>query len=173
MWVKPFGVAVALALVAGAPGAAVAHDHRPPKALLVTERDSGRGHNYSTMWSWANGGYCAQEAGRETWSPRPPVQWLPGDDIAVRFEKRHKPAYVLVRAFLIGDPASETPLYGETPVPHELRRVEVDGEVMWEAVLSPPPAPELYLDVVARWEDRDGCRMQESAWTFRASPLPV
>lgn len=103
----------------------------------------------------------------------PPVQWVPGTDIAVRFATRHKPARVQVTAYLLGDPTTGTPIYGSTPVPHELRRVEVDGKVMWEAVLSPPPAADLYLDVVAHWKDQDGCGMQEAAWTFRASLLPI
>lgn len=174
MGTKLCGLALACAVAFGAPGAAVAHDHTSPEALLVTTTDSGPGTNYSTIWSQRSGRWCATLAadGIPAYGPTP-VQWVPGTDIAVRFVTRHKPARVRATAYLLGDPTTGTPIYGSTPVPHELRRVEVDGKVMWEAVLDPPPAADLYLDVVAHWRDQDGCGMQEAAWSFRASLLPI
>lgn len=175
MGTKLFAVAVAVCLCGLWPAAA--RDRNPPDALLVTETDSGEGVNYTTS-TWARGKgkarYCTVRVadGIQYWES-PPVQWVPGLEIAVRFETAHEPAKVEVIAFLLGDPTTGTAIYGKVDVEHELRRVEVEGRKVWEAVLSPPPWPDLYLDVTARWEDRDGCGKQESAWTFRAGMLPI
>lgn len=168
-------IGLTLALAAALlPGAAAAHDHAPPNALLVTETDSGDGTNYTTTWSRRSGKYCVVLHGDGTGRyQEPPVTWVPGTGIAVRFETPHRPARVDVTGYIAGDPLAGIPLVGGDPVPYELRKVEVDGRKMWEAALSPPPSPDLYLDVVARWRDTDGCGMQESAWTFRAGLLPV
>lgn len=165
---------LAIAAALCAPEAAHAHDHRAPDAVLVTDMGSGTGTNYTTTWSERQGDLCATGVGDgiRTWDS-PPVPWAPGTEMAVRFESRHKPASVRAVAYLVGDPLAGVPIFGEVHVSHELRRVEVHGKTMWEAVLSPPPSLDLYLDVVARWKDRSGCGTQQSAWTFRAGLLPI
>lgn len=174
MWLRSCGIVLAVVAGLGAPGAALAHDHMPPDALLVTDLDSGEGNNYTVTWARGDRFTCTVMVGDGIQRfEGPPVQWIPGTDIAVRFETRHRPTRVRVTGYLVGDPLAGVPIYGAVRVPYELRRVKVDGKIMWEAVLSPPPAPDLYLDVVARWKDQDGCGMQESAWTFRAGLLPI
>ncbi|HEX2294896.1 MAG TPA: hypothetical protein VHN37_06265 [Actinomycetota bacterium] len=173
MRTRPILLALAVT-VALLPGPAPAHDHSAPDALLVTASDSGEGTNYTTTWSTRRGDLCAVLHGDGTGRyEEPPVTWVPGTAIAVRFETRHRPARVAVTGYVAGDPLAGIPLIGGDPVPHELRKVEVDGKTMWEAALSPPPSPDLYLDVVAHWRDTEGCGMQESAWTFRAGLLPI
>ena len=140
----------------------------------MTDFGSGPGAGYTTTWGWGNDRICTVMVGDGTRSwESPPVRWVPGTEMAVRFTSRHKPAHVNATAYLVGDPTTGTVIYGKTHVPYELRRVEVDGRTMWEAVLSPPPSPDLYLDVVAHWRDQDGCGRQEVAWTFRAGLLPI
>lgn len=168
-------VFVALLLTLCAVGPVTAHGHKPPGALLLTETDSGGGVNYSTStWARSGGRFCTVRVADGLWYwEGPPVQWVPGTEIAVRFETPRKPSKVDVVAYLLGDPTTGTVIYGKVDVAHELRPADVEGRTMWEAVLSPPPWPDLYLDVVARWRDRRGCGMQESAWTFRAGLLPI
>lgn len=165
-------LAVAAALCA--PGAVRAHDHRAPEATLVTEMGSGPGTNYSATWSERDGRACAVSVadGIRGWGS-PPVAWMPGTEIAVRLGSRHRPSHIRAVGYVVGDPTTGTAVYGEFKVPYELRPVEVDGKRMWEAVLEPPPSPDLYLDVVVQWKDRSGCGVQQSAWTFRAGLLPV
>lgn len=166
--------ALAVAAALCAPATAHAHDHVSPEALLVTGMGSGYGTNYTTTWSERQGDLCATLVGDgiRAWDS-PPVPWAPGSEMAVRFESKHKPSSIRAIAYLLGDPTTGTAIYGEVKVPYELRRVEVDGKTMWEAVLSPPPALDLYLDVVARWKDQSGCGTQQAAWTFRAGLLPI
>jgi hypothetical protein len=165
---------LALAAVLLAPATAVAHDHLPPRAVLVTDTDSGEGSAYTSSWAWRAGKHCAGVVADGTYAfEGPPVQWVPGTGIAVRFEKRQRPSHVMVRAYLLGDPLAGVPLFGRVRVPHELRRVEVDGKRTWEAVLSPPPWPDLWLDVTADWDDADGCGGQHAGWKFRAGLLPI
>lgn len=172
MGIRLCGLALVSALALS--GTAVAHDHLPPHAVLVTDIDSGEGMSYATTWTRRAGKYCATVVfdGFNHYGS-PPVQWVPGTAIAVRFEKRQRPSRVNVRGFLLGDPTTGTAIYGEVPIPYELRRVDVGGETMWEAALSPPPWPDLYLHVMAVWEDVDGCGKQSARWTFRAGLLPV
>lgn len=167
--------ALAIATTLLVPATARAHDHVAPDAWLVTGMGTGSGVNYTTTWSEKQrGDICATLVGDgiRAWQS-PPVPWAPGGEMAVRFESRHKPSSVRAIAYLLGDPTTGTVIYGEVKVPHELRRVEVDGKMMWEAVLFPPPALDLYLDVVARWKDQSGCGTQQAAWTFRAGLLPI
>jgi hypothetical protein len=165
---------LALAAVLAAPAPAVAHDHLPPRAVLVTDTDSGEGTVYTSSWARRAGKHCSVVVGGfSRLFEEPPVQWVPGTDIAVRFEKHQRPSHVIVRGFLLGDPTTGTAIYGRVRVPHELRRVEDEGKRMWEAVLSPPPWPDLWLDVQADWEDEDGCGGQHVGWRFRAGLLPV
>lgn len=174
MRTRALGVALVVAAALGTPGPATAHDHRAPEAVLVTEMGSGAGTNYSSTWSDREGRLCgiAVADGIRAWGS-PPVPWMPGTDMAVRLGSRHRPTRVRALAYVVGDPTSGTPIYGEFKVPYELRPVEVDGKRMWEAVLEPPPSLDLYLDVVVQWKDRDGCGVQQSAWTFRAGLLPI
>lgn len=172
MGIKSCGLALAVLLAL--PAGASAHDHAVPKALLLTEHGSGEGSNYTATWAHGDGRYCSVLTGDGVYPwPGPPVQWVPGTGIAVRFETRHEPRKVVAHAFLLGDPTTGTPIYGEVDVPHELRKVRVDGKTMWEAMLSPPPWPDLYLDVWARWNDQDGCHPQVAGWRFRAGLLPI
>ena len=172
MGIKSCGLALAMLLAL--PAGAWAHDHAVPDALLVTEQGSGEGRNYTATWARGSGRYCAvaTTVGAYGW-PGPPVEWVPGTEMAVRFDTRHKPTRVRAHAFLLGDATTETAIYGKVDVPHELRKVEVDGKTMWEAVLSPPPWPDLWLDVWARWNDQDGCHPQVAGWRFRAGLLPI
>lgn len=166
--------AVALAGMQALSAPAVAHDHGPPDALLVTTLGSGEGTGYTSTWATRSGDLCTVLHGDGTGRyDRAPVRWAPGTEIAVRFETRRRPARVRVTGYFAGDPLAGIPLLGGDPVPYELRRVEVEGRTMWEAVLSPPPTVDLYLDVVAHWRDATGCGMQEAAWTFRAGLLPI
>lgn len=167
-------VAVAVAGMQALTVPVLAHDHRPPDALLVTDLGSGEGTGYTTTWATRSGNLCTvlHGDGIDRYQ-EPPVRWAPGTEIAVRFETSRRPARVRVTGYFAGDPLAGIPLFGGDPVPYELRRVEVDGITMWEAVLSPPPTVDLYLDVVARWRDTTGCGMQEAAWTFRAGLLPI
>jgi hypothetical protein len=168
--VAGLGLALAAALL---PGAAGAHDHAPPEAHLLTENDSGAGVRYTTTWARGNGESCVVTGGDGIWAwDAPPVQWVPDSPIAVRFSTRHRPTRVEVTGYLLGDPTTGTVIFGEVDVPAELRRVHVNGRTRWEAVLSPPPWPDLYLDVAARWKDAGGCHRQEAGWTFRAGLVP-
>lgn len=174
MGTKLGGLLLVLAAVLAAAGPAAAHDHTPPEAVLVTGTDSGSGASYGATWAKRDGRYCAVMVADGLYGfEGPPVQWVPSSEIAVRFETRHRPARVLVRGFLFGDPTTGTAIYGRIRVPHELRKVEVSGKTMWEAVLSPPPWPDLWLDVTADWKDVDGCHPQHAGWTFRAGLLPI
>lgn len=166
--------ALAIAATLFVPATARAHDHVAPDAWLVTGMGTGAGTNYTATWSEKQGDLCATLVGDgiRSWSS-PPVPWVPGTEMAVRFESRHKPSSVRPIAYLIGDPLAGVPIFGEIMVPYELRRVEVDGKKMWEAVLFPPPSLDLYLDVVARWKDQSGCGTQQASWTFRAGLLPI
>lgn len=105
--------------------------------------------------------------------PSPPVRWVPGTEVAVRIESAERPRRVEARAFLFGDPTTGTPIYGQLEVPNELRRVEVEGETMWEAVLSPPPWPDLYLEVKAEWKRIPRCGERWATWKWRAGLLPI
>ncbi|MDQ4126071.1 MAG: hypothetical protein M3134_10820 [Actinomycetota bacterium] len=167
-------VALAVAGMQALPVPGFAHDHRAPDALLVTGLGSGEGTAYTTTWATRSGDLCAVLHGDGTGRyDGPPVRWAPGTEIAVRFETPRRPARVRVTGWFAGDPLAGIPLFGGDPVPYELRRLEVDGRTMWEAVLSPPPTVDLYLDVVAHWRDTTGCGLQEAAWTFRAGLLPI
>ena len=107
------------------------------------------------------------------WDYHDPARWLPTEGLLIRFASPRRPHRVDVDGYVLGDPIAGTPIYGHVEIPYELRRVLVDGRPMWEAVLDPPPAPDLYLDVTATWSDVDGCGMQSASWTFRAGLLPV
>ena len=171
MGTKLWGVALVAALVFPAP--AVAHDHEVPDAVLVTGQGSDVGSMYTATWAHRTGRHCSVVAteGPYPW-PAPPVRWVPGTEMAVRFETRYQPTAVRAHAYLSGDPTTGTPIYGGVDIPHELRKVKVDGRTMWEAVLSPPPWPDLWLDVSADWDDVDGCGLQSAGWKFRAGLLP-
>ena len=165
---------LALAALLLAPGAAAAHAHRAPEAVLVTADDSEPGALAESAWAIRTGRECVIKSGRgEHWYPKTPVRWVPGSEIAVRFETGERPRSVTARAFLLGDPTTSTPVYGEVSIPHELRRVEIDGETMWEAVLSPPPWFDLYMEVGAEWKRAGRCGPREATWVWRAGLLPI
>lgn len=164
--------ALALAMLVFAPGTAAASG--PPDTVLLTDGDSREGSLAEAGWSIRTGWECVvRDYDGEYGFPGPPVRWVPGTEIVVRFETRQRPRRVEVGAFLLGDPTAGVPIYGKTSVPHELRRVEIDGKTMWEAVLSPPPWPDLYLEVMAEWKDPDGCDVRWALWKWRAGLLPV
>ncbi len=167
-------VATAIVTTLGLPGAAMARADRWPDASLMTENDSAAGSLAGARWAVPTGRECVVKVddGRYAFPP-PPVEWVPGTEIAVRFESAERPGRVDARAFLFGDPTTGTPIYGETEIPNELRRVEIDGEVVWEAVLSPPPWPDLYLEVAAEWKRVARCGPREATWKWRAGLLPV
>lgn len=163
----------ALVLALGLPGAAFALPSWP-NTSLVTENDSGAGSLAGATWAVPTRGDCAVVADDGHYGfPSPPVEWVPGSEIAVRFESAERPRRVYARAFLFGDPTTGTPIYGETKIPNELRRVQVHGEIVWEAVLSPPPWPDLYLEVTAEWKPLARCGPREATWKWRAGLLPV
>lgn len=172
MGMRSLGLALALALAL--PVSASAHDHVWPEAVLITETDSGAGVPYTASWSRRTGKLCSTLVADGLYGYEgPPVQWVPNTEMLVRFESRHRPSQVRAKAYLVGDPTIGTPIYGRVDIPHELRKVKVDGETRWEAVLSPPPWPDLYLQVDASWRDQDGCGGQHVAYTFRAGLLPI
>jgi hypothetical protein len=167
---------VALTLVAAlvAPAPATAHDDGPPEAVVVTSLGSRAAALHATEWASGDARRCAVISTDDYYEWRnPPVPWVPGTEIVVRFDTPHKPVRVRAIAFLSGDPTTGTPVYGKTEVPHELREAEVDGKKTWEAVLSPLPSPDLYVDVFARWKGVPGCGVREGAWSFRAGLLPL
>jgi hypothetical protein len=161
----------ACAALGAAPAAA--HDHRPPEASIVTPRDSAEGRRDTFTWAIRDGRYCEVMHGDGPWRSDRPVLWVPGDELVIRFETSHRPHRVDVKGYLVGDPTAGVPIYGQVEVPYRLRRARVDGRVVWEAVLDPPPAADLYLDVTVSWKDVDGCGMQSVSWTFRAGLLPI
>lgn len=172
MGIKLVTVALVAALVA--PATAVAGDHAVPDAVLVTATDSEAGSLAEATWTTRSGDVCSTAVlDGEYGFPSPPVQWVPGTEIAVRFEKRRRPLVVAASAFLVGDPLAGVPIYGEVAIPHEMRRVKVDGKTMWEAVLSPPPWPDLYMEVEAEWDGSGGCGARRVLWKWRAGLLPL
>lgn len=155
-----------------APTQAFAHDHGPPRALIVSPRDSVQGRMYTSTWARGHGRYCSVGVADGVPGSPHPVQWLPGEELAVRFETRQRPARLFVDGYLLGDPFAGVPLFGRVEIPHELRRARIDGTVVWEAVLDAPPSPDLYIDLTALWKDVDGCGMQSASWAFWAGLLP-
>ena len=170
MRVKLFAVTVVTVLLPSA----VAEAGTWPRAVLTTPNDAEEGSFASATWATRTSWECViKVVDGEYGFPSPPVQWVPGTEIAVRFEKRERPRRVDVRAFLLGDPFAGVPLYGEMEIAYELRRVEVDGVTMWEAVLSPPPWPDLYLEVTAEWKRVPRCGARRATWKWRAGLLPI
>lgn len=172
MWTK---VAVsALVTVFVVPGGAAARGGGWPHATLVTDSASGEGSFAGATWAMPSRSECAiAVVDGEYGFPSPPVQWVPGTEIAVRLESPERPRHVDAIAFLLGDPTTGTPVYGKVDIPNEVRRVEVDGDEMWEAVLSPPPWPDLYLEVTAEWKRVPDCGPRRATWKWRTGVLPA
>lgn len=157
----------------GLPGAAGARPPGWPETSLVTASESRDGSFAGATWATGSAKDCVvAEVDGHYGFPGPPMRWVPGTEIAVRFETAERPRGVDSRAFLSGDPTTGTPIYGEVAIPDELRRVEIDGETMWEAVLSPPPWPDLYLEVAAEWKPAR-CGPRKATWKWRVGLLPI
>lgn len=158
--------------LASSPAPAFADDHRPPRAEILTDRDSAPAPMYSSSWATREGPSCRFTYTDDLREFGEPVQWLPVDELALRFRTRHRPYDLEVDGYLVGDPLAGVPIYGHVAVPYRLRSVRVGRTLVWEAVLDAPPGADLYVDVTAWWQDVSGCGLQAASWTFRAGVLP-
>lgn len=115
--VRALVVAVLSGVPLLAPAPALGHDHRPPDATIVTPRDSAEGNMYTSSWAQGDGRYCSAGVSDGIPGSSDPVQWLPGDELAVRFATRHRPVRVNADAFLLGDPTTGIPIHGHVELP--------------------------------------------------------
>lgn len=169
------GIALVFVLTASA---AVAHDHRAPRATLRIGGETRPGWLYhADGWSQATEepGICEATFATGFAKFRKPLRHSAGDEIVVRFHKAAPPLEVEVHRWPGVDDhgyAAGTP----TALPWLLRPHVVEGAVRnWEVVVLPPVvAGHLYLGVGAYWGDEDGCGQQPdlgsqyAAWTFHA-----
>jgi hypothetical protein len=166
------GVAALLIALVVAPSAAVAHDHRPPSAALVSADRMQERRPYSSTWGYAHGKLCYGQTRDGSPSFGESLWWTPGDGLTLRFYAHTRPRDVRVVAYRAVDLAGR-PVGDAEAIPYELKKRRAGGRIVWDAVLAPPVTPDLYVEALAAWSDRDGCGGQEAAWTFHASLLPL
>lgn len=161
-------VLVSLLVAAFLAPAASAHDHAPPRLFLVTDRGEQRGSVYVTEWANGGDGFCTVGIGDGVRGFSDPVPFTPGQPMAIRFMKKQRPLKVIVTAWRLGIPVMNEPLGPNERVAVELRSTRHEGRLVWEAHFEAPLAADLYLDVVAKWKDEDGCGSERVFSTFHA-----
>ncbi|HEV2743032.1 MAG TPA: hypothetical protein VGV91_07760 [Rubrobacter sp.] len=151
---------------------AVAHDHEPPKTVLMKGSKELQAGRLTDEYRWSypspNGKVCwTDEATIPFAFPKSLPTVVAGSTLKVRVYKRHEPMSLLIQEIdLQGQPRGE--------VAAKMRPVVRDGKtVAWDAVFTVDRPNALYrLMVDGHWQDRD-CSVgpidpdQFARWTFR------
>lgn len=151
---------------------AVAHDHEPPKTVLMKGSKELQAGRLTDEYRWS----YTSPSGKACWTDEATIPFafprgLPtvaaGSTLKVRVYKRHEPRPMLIQEIdLEGQPRGE--------VAAKMRPVVRDGKtVAWNAVFTVDRPNTLYrLMAEGHWQDRD-CSVepidpdQFARWTFR------
>lgn len=167
------GVAVA----AGLPGGATAHDHRPPRATLVIGDVEQKGRPLHSAWmNRSSKRFCDFRIRHGLPAFPRPLEYATGDEVAIVLHKTAPPLEVTVEAWRQVDSAGR-PKGASESIPSFVTPVVRSSETKaWQIRFVPPPtAPHLYLAVEAYWPDEEECSgapdlgSQSAAWTFHLS----
>jgi hypothetical protein len=165
-------VAVALAVVGG-PGAAVAHDHRPPRAELRFGSLLQEGRLFRYHWSskTPEDGCVSSLIVADPGYPHPGLPVGPGKfRAAVRLSRPDRPTDLRVAAREGRGPGARQPGVSRD-VSYTLRPRRAGDEVIgWAAILRSRVDEHLYLRVTGSWDDRQGCLgRQRATWLLHVS----
>lgn len=173
MWITRATTVLVVLAVLGSPTMVVAHDHQPPRTLLVVGSVTQPGLNYYSAWhSRSDEGCVGQVAdGPELFPPAVGVH--PGfNSFAVRLRKADRPKDVRITAWRL-----ESPLGGglgpSDEVSFVLQPVRRGGKVVaFDALFDAAVIGHYYVRVLAAWRDSQGCGgLQEAGWTFHVSSI--
>ncbi len=151
-------------------GPASAHDHKPPKTVLMKGKQELQIGRKVEEFRWAypsrNGNACLVDEGTFAFGfPKEVPTVAVGSELKVRIHKSHKP-----EAFYMEEVDQEGTSRGEVSV--RLRPVIRSGErVAWDAVFT-VERPETDYRLVSKgsWRDRDDClgerKLQFAHWSF-------
>lgn len=177
--VRNGALAILLALVGvgGVAGGAQAHDHvPPPPPVLLTSMGRQSGHLVESQWATRIGRDCAVGFGDGRYEYPEAIAVGPLPQIRIRVAKRQRPDHVLIRATHAVNPSSSRRSVSNAlseNYPVRLQPVRRKGRMeAWDLAFSPTVVGDLYLDVHVSWNDREGCRSEETIYyTFHiASP---
>jgi len=153
------------ALVVGLwPIGAGAHDHRPPRAHILTDTDRARMERGSYSWSEKQGRFCSSVISDAFLVSYPrAVDYTIGDRVRLRFRKHHKPDAVKIRQYREVKKNGQPKGDGRRKF-FTLGKVTVNGNVRWEARFEIKRPGHHYFDVTASWKDVDNCGGQAADW---------
>lgn len=160
---------VMAALVVEAVGvqtSAYAHDHQPPKTVLMKgAKTLQTGRLGSYCWTNSSGSECGDVAAL-FYPAADKVR--AGSRLHVRILKAQKPEEFSVTAYHRVDEWG-WPVGGTRQLEASLRRVVEDGRtVAWDAFFRVDrPNTLYYLSTFGIWKDADGGGNQDASWTFR------
>jgi hypothetical protein len=162
------GVAAVAALW---PGAAVAHDHRPPRAHVITGTDRARMPRGSYQWSEKQGRFCSTVIADAFLVSYPnAADYTIGDRIRIRFRKHHRPDDVDIRQYREVKKNGQPKGDGRQKFFVLGKRI-VHGNVRWEARFELKRPGHHYFDVSASWKDVDNCGYQTALWSTHVKAI--
>ncbi len=149
---------------------ASAHDHKPPKTVLMKGKQELQIGRKVEEFRWAypsrNGNACFVDEGTFAFAfPNEVPTVAAGSELKVRIHKSHKPEPFYMEAV-----DQEGTSRGEVSV--RLRPVFRSGErVAWDAIFTVEnPDTDYRLVTEGRWQDRDDClgerKLQFAHWSF-------
>ena len=161
-------VGACLAPVLIGPGAAVAHDHDPPKVVLHVAGGLQQGDPYGTHWKDRKGRSCSVLSIDDVMRFGPPIHARPGTVRGrIVLRKAHRPQdldLVFWRELdEYGMPATAPEELAVRLAPKRRQGETVAYQARFEVILE----DHVYLRLYAEWRDREGCGGYQSAyWTF-------
>ena len=161
-------IALAAMAVPIAATAALAHDHRVPRANLHVNEQAKRLGAWTYSWVWPDGpDFCVVEHsdGIPGFRPRADVHLHSTPRIVFRKQQRPR----RVRA-LAGERLEDG--YPANPKRLEVKLLprEREGARVWVAKLHARVRHKLFVDLSAHWRDVEGCGgNEEASWSFSLS----
>jgi hypothetical protein len=163
---RTLGALVGVGLLVGMwPNPAGAHDHRPPRAFMLTGSERQRAERGGYSWAQRQGAFCSlivADVGELQFPDA--AAYKIGDRIRFRFRKEQRPKEVEIDQYR-DVKRNGTPKGDAHEKPFRLARVLVDGNVRWEARFEVNRAGHHYFHVTAAWKDVDRCGPQKAEWT--------
>ncbi|MEA2460811.1 MAG: hypothetical protein QOH90_988 [Actinomycetota bacterium] len=153
-------------LLAGGSPAAVAHDHRVPKAVLFTGSDRQVGREAGSTWIWWDGHYCVNQISDAAGIFQKDSALLkPEAKIRIRLAKAQRPEQLEIRAWRrVHDGRA---VGAGSPVDYVLKTHLHRGRKVWVASFTPDVRSDYFLKVDGFWPDHSRCGgMQSASWQF-------
>ena len=161
-WSRAAVVFLVSALAASAVPA-VAHDHKPPRAILRSPGDEQRGRAWSSDWTRADGKFCVSGVGDGIPNyRRKAMTWNPSNPIRLYLYKKQKPKKVKVRMHRRLDEDGSPQGKGRRARIRLRDKVLDNGRRIWIAKFRGPDVRHLFLSARAVWQDVEGCNVSQS-----------